>query len=212
LAQVFDLQENTYNKHVHLVPMASLASGPGSISGYLTFEGNEPSSIQEANVILSDQDNHPLHYSQADPSGSFTFSNLPLGVYIIRADLTGRPSEPFSVILTSSAPNSGSVELVVDEQAYYEVEEIPQNAQVSAKIYPNPANDHINVELMIDRDQPVNIQINDMMGRTLQEKHALLQKGRITCTLNIEQFPRGAYLVRIELAGSTATVIRKFVK
>jgi hypothetical protein len=211
-AQVIDLQESTYEKHIHLSPTQPLSYGPGTISGNLVFEGSEPASKEGIHVILSNNENQPLAFRPSDDLGNFTFNYLPLGTYQVRADFTGHPSEPIAVILTSADPDYNNMELVVDEQATYDIDDNFPDHIVSARLYPNPASDRINLEILSDERSTGIISVFDITGKHLLSETSYFRQGRQVHTLDVSALPQGVYLVKVKMKNSSIPLIRKFIR
>jgi PKD repeat protein len=211
-AHLINLTGNSYDMHIHMVPSATLPAGPGAINGYITFQGVGPASDQQVDVILSDEYNNPLISTIPDPTGAFEFNGLPLGTYLIKADLAGRPSEAQAITLSSSSPIISLIQLVISESGFYDIEETSKNPFTSIKIYPIPAMDWINVEVESDRYISGHILVYDILGKTVLERGTAFHEGRQHLRLNISTLPQGVYMLHIQSSNDSLPAIRKFVK
>ena len=77
--------------------------------------------------------------------------------------------------------------------------------QSDIKIYPNPATGSTNIALKLTDPTPVNISIQDMLGRVqYTENHELLQ-GEINLPINLTLLTPGTYQVLLKTESGTAT-------
>ena len=67
-----------------------------------------------------------------------------------------------------------------------------EQEKTSFNIYPNPAREKLHIE---SKDKMQNIRIFSMDGRLLQSQQLTI--GKLETTLNIEQLPKGLYIVEI---------------
>ena len=78
------------------------------------------------------------------------------------------------------------------------------------KVFPNPASDLLNISFMMEDDTPVLCKIMDVTGKLLYNKQIEANGGLIEESVNISEFAKGIYFLRIET--SKGTTIEKFVK
>jgi hypothetical protein len=212
-AQLISLHSDQFENHVHLIPVEVLPTGTGTINGYLTFEGFDPSgSGQQATVNLFDENYQPVQYTWPNPNGAYEFTGLPFGSYYVRADLAGRPSEPQPVTLTSSNPMASLVELIVNESAYFSVEEPRQEPYSISRVYPNPASDLITVEIQCEESCAITLSLADITGRIYSSSMKSTTKGPNKFRLDVSSLPHGVYIVRLSSSSVAGTKAMKFVK
>lgn len=83
---------------------------------------------------------------------------------------------------------------------------IPDYAGNSVSLYPNPARDQVTIDLNGIDDPSVRISVVDLAGRVLLD-HSV--PGNKSVALNLADFPKGYYFMKIWL--STGTIVRKFI-
>lgn len=66
----------------------------------------------------------------------------------------------------------------------------------SFSVFPNPAKDQLQINLNLEKDTPVQVQLIDMMGRSL--KTLQFQNGVLTETMDISRIKSGIYLIRVD--------------
>ena len=76
-------------------------------------------------------------------------------------------------------------------------------AGYKAKVYPNPASDHIIIELEADRQEAFTIRLISNQGFTVQNREVTLENGEIR--LNTRQMARGVYYLTIGTSGYRET-------
>lgn len=91
---------------------------------------------------------------------------------------------------------------IVDLDGYTEYSEVlvirGENAPlVIEKIYPNPTNGELNVQVHLPRSQELDIIITDIMGRELMRENIYGEEGQIEYPLNVGNLPDGQYFISI---------------
>lgn len=89
---------------------------------------------------------------------------------------------------------------------------VQQNATAGIKlsVYPNPASDQTQLEIIADNAREVYWTIADLNGRSLQQGKTMLQKGYNKVTLDISALKAGLYLLKAETSAGNAVL--KLVK
>ena len=77
-------------------------------------------------------------------------------------------------------------------------------------VFPNPASDRLNVRFMPGEVSSVNCKVMDMTGKLLYEKSIETNGGLVEETMDVSEFAKGIYFLRIETP--KGTTIEKFVK
>jgi len=212
-AELLDLDQDIFNKHINLLAVMPLEPGPGSISGQLTYEGNiQPGLEQQVNITLSDQDNQALIFTEPTTGGSFQFDGLPLGTYIVSADLAGRPSDPQTVTISSYDPLATGIEIHIYEEVYFSIDENEPDALIISNVYPNPARDRLNMDLEIVRRGNVVCSVTDIMGKILFSSEQFMDQGKETFSMDVSSLSHGVYILDIRSRNGGPAVVRKFVK
>jgi Pregnancy-associated plasma protein-A/Secretion system C-terminal sorting domain/Fibronectin type III domain/Bacterial pre-peptidase C-terminal domain len=72
-------------------------------------------------------------------------------------------------------------------------------------LFPNPANDKVNVQFVADQEGQAGIQLLDLTGKVVRTQAATAAEGENTMGIQIGDLAAGLYLVRIELNGTVLT-------
>ena len=72
-------------------------------------------------------------------------------------------------------------------------------------LFPNPANDKVNVQFVADQEGQAGIQLLDLTGKVVRSHAATAGEGENTMGIEIGDLANGLYLVRIELNGTVLT-------
>lgn len=91
---------------------------------------------------------------------------------------------------------------IVDLDGYTEYSEVltirGENAPlVIEKIYPNPTNGQLNVQVHLPRSQELDIIITDIMGREMMRESFYGEEGQFEHPLNVGNLPQGQYFISI---------------
>lgn len=80
----------------------------------------------------------------------------------------------------------------------------PLNASVS--LYPNPAHDHLQVDVTLEDGAPMSLQLMDLSGRiVVTENPGFLTSGKHGLRIDTRDLPAGLYLARVQTGASTST-------
>ncbi len=102
---------------------------------------------------------------------------------------------------------------------YYRLKEIAINGSVTysnivalifgkesvvvSEIYPNPAAELLNYEIISLEETPVNISVSNILGQKIYIEPQVLKNGNNKLSLNVESFPEGIYYLNISRDGET---------
>ncbi len=84
------------------------------------------------------------------------------------------------------------------------------NKKANAYLYPNPANDKLNISVKTEICTEADIQVLNSLGQIVFSNNYAFSKGVNIITLNISTLRQGLYLIRIDTADNT--IIEKFIK
>jgi hypothetical protein len=215
-AEIISLEStNLYDEPISLLPVRDLASGPGSIKGYVNFEQGgqyEVPPISQTTVILADKNKVPLIYIHPDPSGYFHFENLPTDVYFISADATGKPSTIVMVTLTEEAPMADGINLTIFGGNVSGVPDDPNSGFSVAKIYPNPIREDLFAEVFSPSNMQVGVRISDMLGNSTYLGSFQVNPGMNQLRIPVSGLPRGVYILTLNPPSASFPVAVKFVR
>lgn len=135
----------------------------------------------------------------AEYSGNFTDSNLP-------APVTAPSGRMFVLFLTNSSNTDKGWSA---SYSTYPVGTQDQGFLSNTKIFPNPVNDKINLQIYNTRTQRLTVDISTLQGRVVLSAGYDLKSGTDRKTIDVSEFPRGIYL--LHLTDDTETITRKIV-
>lgn len=100
-------------------------------------------------------------------------------------------------------------EFTVDRENSTSVGDIEKNI-LEFNLYPNPAQDVLNLHLNLSESKTITIEILDLGGRVLKVENLGNLSGQTTEIMNISGFTSGIYLLRVK-EGTTVVGLDKFV-
>lgn len=115
-------------------------------------------------------------------------------------------SGTYTVTLTASNGNCESIDsfdVVITIAAIEELSTVS-----SAKMYPNPASDIVNIELNLKENSDITLSIVDNSGKIIQVEKASLLEGKNVQTLNTSSLSSGYYNVVISTENTVAKTIK----
>lgn len=177
--------------------------GPGFIGGLVSQGANKTAGdpLHNMSVLLTDMNDTPIDYTLTDGNGEFAFGSVPFGTYKVWVDMWGRSLDYYTVTIDATNPQVHnrnfevhSDEIVATNQA---TNNDPFNLASSFKLYPNPAQGQLNVEMEVPNAGDLEVRIINAVGQTVMEQAVEASAGRINASLDMHNFPKGVYHIAI---------------
>ncbi len=83
------------------------------------------------------------------------------------------------------------------------------NLTTSVKVFPNPAFDIVNIQIISENSESDVLQMFNISGKLMFERPINLTEGEITYSINVEKFPSGVYFLKTQLSTPTKLIITK---
>jgi len=191
---------HSYSMDTHLATPNPNFAGPGAISGTVQHVTGPPPEnnpdFTSVTVILFNSTNEPIDYVQTDPSGYFSFRNLSLGFYRLKADLAGKYSQWTDINLSDTQPIAGTVVLELYDENVFGTEEISPY-QLRVNVFPNPFRDYLNI--LIDKANKgyIYISFTDILGRDVLNQKFNCIEDNVSITVKTDHLKNGIYFLHL---------------
>jgi PKD repeat protein len=198
--------------YIYMIAGSPVDGGNGGITGIVSNLGTR-GLMNNVEVVLMDSDKNPLMYLRSDEQGKFSFENLPLGTYIIHAELMGIHTIQAEVTLSEQQPVA-NVEVQVSGGEANIVFGIPEqhiSLDKVGEIYPNPVYGSAKFDISVKSPVTVEISIFGQTGQLMNTNEIFLSTGTNNLKLNTADLPASLYLLRITTEQGEM-VSRKFMK
>lgn len=198
--------------NISLIPGVN-PGGPGFIGGSVLAGANKQGgTMANVPVLLLDASMNPVAATYSAADGSFSFSNVAYGDYLVYVDMLNRTTVPVPVTLSAAAASTSNIEIEIGRESitYTTGIENAFDAGMST-IYPNPTAANAALDLSLDQAGEITIEITTAVGQTLTSNTQMLSAGKHTLSLYTEALPAGVYLVRLQTSNGDAA-IRRMVK
>ena len=193
--------------------------GPGFIGGLVSeganFKGDDEQRngdgdpIEGVSVILLDESESPVAYDYTDEEGRYEFPDLAWGTYKVVIEIMGYEQAFYWITIGPDNPEETGLNFEVNESFISTgIEEVVQNA--TFLLYPNPANDRLNVQFDMKKAAQVQFSIRDITGRVVEQMEMNLPTGVQHVDFQVDNYPAGLYLLNIQTEGGT--IAKKFIK
>jgi hypothetical protein len=203
---------NTYSD---LSPISSFNTLPATGSNCLTPTNISSSNItsNSANINWTSASGAIQYFVRYRIVGSLNWLvksiNNPSAVTILLNNLT--PASTYEYQVRSKCSNSPNVFSAYSSVKNFNTlnlrgEEIYQSA-FDVSLYPNPADNNINLNINLYNDAEVSIAIIDVIGHLVLTDKVILQAGNQILNYSIYNLPKGLYLVHIQ-SGNESRVIK----
>ena len=209
-ASTVNLNDSIYNADVNMINY-TLSTGPGSISGYLTYYY---SGVSFTEILLLGMNGNVVNYTYTDTSGDFGFNNLAYGTYILYAEEAGKYTIPDTITIDASNPAITNIQLALfDANATGIINHAGNQASVTiGDIFPNPVLDELNVEINLASSADLIFRIFNTIGQQIKENKITLPNGKHLIRLPADDLPGGIYLLNISSADGKINNVRKFIR
>lgn len=209
------------NQNINVVPLTVLAPGPGVLSGKLT-EGvgyvNKGGIFAPGNPIkgmIIKGGRNPggdiVNQVTTDANGGFTLTGLPVNAtgtgYFILVDIPGLDTNStYYRSISASETEFTDLDFVVDSAKINPVNSVNLVKEVAfnegtLKVYPNPTEGLMNIEMKLSKPEMVEIKIMDVTGKLvktiLNTDHSLMNE--ISVQTNLNELQNGIYFMRIKI-------------
>jgi hypothetical protein len=194
-----------------MIPGTTLNSGNGTITGTVNNLGTR-GMMEDVEVVLMDAQMNPYKYLRSDEQGNFQFGNLPMGTYIIHAEIMGIHTNQATVTLSEGQPEV-SVEIQVtgtEANVVFGMNEHIVLIGEVGDIYPNPVTDNSRIDLSLTEPARVEFSVFNQLGQLVAVKAESLSSGPQTVQIGTGGLKPGLYLLRITTADGDL-VTRRFV-
>lgn len=183
--------------------------GPGFIGGLVSQGANKTAGVGDplANltVLLTDLNDNPISYKYTDVNGQYAFANLAYGTYKVWVDVINKTCTPLYITISATTPSVSNGNL--DVNSTYIAAGIKEQAIASSfKIYPNPVQNLLTINMKEDAGKVAECKVMDMMGRIVLTKSLNPAQN----TISVNEMPAGTYILWISTEKGSFT--QKIVK
>jgi hypothetical protein len=201
--------ENPYNIYLEEIGAANALSGPGSILGQVNTVGMGRSGIDLINILLFDENYIPLGFSDVNEAGKFSFPSVPFGQYFLKAELSGVSSDLVGVAVDQVRPEA-MITLNYTGNNVLGEEEIGR-PEVMARVYPNPSDGPVHVEIMIDDDELFRAELFNASGKIISGRDISLSPSRNTFSYDLNEYNPGLFILKLtsEKRNCSLKILRK---
>ncbi len=211
-----DTCDNALNLVFEVDSLTSLATGSGSISGSVFYDGslknNDP--IPGLDIVLDKvPPTKSVQKTKTDAYGHYVFNNIPNGDYRIKIDFPGLNNDSLYLVTVNNNAVKAGLDYCVDTNkttaicgAASVVSEI-KSATTKIVLAPNPVHDELNVVVNGSNPSNYSIAITDISGRTIVLYENVAGGNTIIQTSTFES---GLYFVKVYGEGINET--RKMMK
>lgn len=203
---------NNWSADIFMIPATTLNTGNGQITGTVSNLGTRDA-LEGVLVILMDEDANPLVYSHSAADGTFIFDNLPLGTYILHAEIMGIHTNQAVVSLTEQQTGV-SVEIQVtgtEANMYFGIGQPVTSLEKAGEVYPNPVIANAMIDITLREKTEVRLSLYSHAGANLSERTLNLTAGTHQLRLNTEGLPPGLYILSM-VTTDGGTISKKVVK
>lgn len=202
-AETIDLKEDNWEYDINLEIAEGLSeAGLGKLTGTIYYDENK--SIAEGiSILLLDSESNLLQHIVSDEYGTFTFSHLPLGDYVVFPVITGFITHPINFTITDDHMIFSDIQITIKNgmiSSYINEALIAEN---SFLFFPNPSSNYVNIQFETKGYQEIQTRVLDLSGRLVFESTS---KRTSTYNNRIEtsDWQNGYYFIEVLVNGEKA--------
>lgn len=178
--------------------------GPGFIGGLIIDGANltggqveirgDGDPLENVSILLLTDNDLPITHTISNAQGEFEFPNLAWGTYKLVVEVLGK-EQGIKFITIGPDNQTGFVNFEVNETYVTRIEDVLNGA--SLKVFPNPVDENMNVQIEIRQNTNLNISVNNLLGKTIFMENKDLQEGIQTMNINLKDLPSGIYFLNL---------------
>jgi predicted ester cyclase len=200
-----------YGEDIHLLAIPGPNPGQGQIGGIIQ-QGAKTGPLAGVEIMLQDNTGNVLTYMNTDQFGGFSFAGIAYGTYIVYPEIAGKTTTPITITISEANPTvTNLVFTVTGNNVVAGVEVAEQTISFISEIFPNPVNENSVIRLGVTKPTKMHMQVFDITGRQLSEKHIELTTGENEIAIDNQKLTSGVYRVVLRMDDGS-TVSRAFVK
>lgn len=186
--------------------------GPGFISGYVSQGANKKGPgdpVPNVLVLLLNENDEPVDFDYTDAEGKYEFDQVALGSYKIYVDIAGKESESYNVVLDGENSEKENLDFKVNSETVTKnsvTTGIKETQLNSAKIYPNPVKDQVELNLKIKSATTLKITVISISGKEVINQNFPVTKGDLQYKMDISTLDAGVYLMNIKSDRQSVTL------
>ena len=172
--------------------------------GITRRSGSAGEPLADVTVHLLDAQGKLISSDVTDAAGQYSFDGLLFGNYQIQLLIEGITHDPFELKLDPQNQEVENLDFEVSDEAITTSANDLSFAR-DIKLYPNPTNKDVFVELNLMETLPLTIKIQNLFGQTIQLLDQRFDKGKQKLHFDLANNPTGVYLITIQSAKETYT-------
>lgn len=180
--------------------------GPGFIGGYVTQGANKKDEpLDHIQLLLLTDLGVPVASVFTQDGGRFEFAGLAYGKYYLTVEIPGKNSATHFIILSADNESEDNKNFEVNSTYISALTSLVQMDQAVSGIYPNPANDLLNIHWTHVADEVLNVAFYGLDGKLLKTTD-IERKGEKMTELYIGDLPPGLCILKISGAETNSTL------
>lgn len=202
-AEVIQLTAHNWEADINLIQSVGIPSGKGQIVGQMLYDtalSNYPLvPAGDIEIVLLGMEGSHITCNVSDISGAFEFPDLAFGTYQLYPDVAGVPTSPVYVTISEDKPVAGDFSLVISEEqvTYLGIGDPDAAIGKVTSLYPNPARDHIRLNIDLKQPTDADILIVDPSGKVVIRQSQAFPEGISHIEIHVGRLANGSYQVFI---------------
>ncbi len=203
------------NKNINMA-YGSSTSGPGFVAGNVTTGANKGTAGGAPAVgllIIAINQSTGMQVAQdvTDATGSYSFSNLPLGTYKIYPELINYGTTPYtSITLTSGTPSMAAANFEQHTLSHTITPNVVgvndlHNTGSSVAVFPSPASSEVAIQWSAAGNESGTVTISDVAGRNVYQSAIAISAGSGVKHVDVSGYASGLYIITVKSASINYT-------
>lgn len=186
--------------------------GPGFIGGLVVNGAGRPVTgdvtlvedildmepMEGVSVLLLDANNNAVTHTTTAADGSYSFSNIAMGVYNVHVEEVGKITYDAEITIDAANLNHTDVHFTVHDNmvtttGVYDIANVE-----SFQVFPNPVSETANVQIRLNESMDATLTVTNLMGQVMINQNMRLNAGDNTFVVEMSDLPAGLYLLSVK--------------
>lgn len=208
------------NQNVNVIPLTNLGGGPGVFQGTIVEglgygqKGSQalvPGNPIKGLVVKGGRNpgGDIMTQSRTNSAGQYTLDNFPISAtnesYFILVDIPGLDTNgTYHKVITTSVTQYNNMDFNVDSIKVNPYTFVGINehkvTNITAKVFPNPANDNVYIEMESEPGTQISVELLDITGKMVKPMLPKATTGisKYTLVCPVREIDAGVYILRIK--------------
>ena len=179
------------------------------ISGSI-MKNNVPINYAGIQVLLLDASHNVHDYTFSDSQGHYQFEDVPIGNYLVYAEVTGLYALPAQIAFSSASDTLKNVNVhLSNKKTQVSIDQVlSKESRIDIKLFPNPVSEQLNIKVN-GLHSTLKYQIVNSLGQLVGQ--GIIAQNSKLMSINMNDIESGFYILRLYSNNGELLRSKKFI-